>query len=328
MERSEIQTLRDIRQRNNNFWWLLSNYLNNNPCAISSEIIQEMNEDGLLPTDMLYSALLAGYCNLNPEEKGEDKILYDDYLRIAVKQCKVADYAENPYYKNIRIPDSTIGAWNFTHTSYKPYEAFVRDDVVLLSDFREVPQIGFFDTDFSFPAVHEKGREWMAIKPSEIETMKNAIATVSGKVVVFGLGLGYFPYMISLKNTVESIVIVERDTNVIQLCQEFIIPQFPEKGKITIVQSDAFDYLDTMGKYDFDYAFVDLWHDVSDGLPLYMRTKKYESKFPQTHFLYWVEKFLLSAVRWNKFEEIIQTSDSIEIVRERLGNKSLAESLL
>lgn len=327
MGRSDIQTLRDIRQRNNSFWWLLSNYLNNSPCAISSEIMQEMNEDGFLPVEMVYSALLASYCNLNPEENCEDRILNDEYLRIAVKQCKVSDYINNPYYKNIVIPDSTIGTWNFTHTSYKAYEAFVRDDVVLLSDFREIPQIGFFDTEFSFPAVHENGREWMAIKPSEIETMKCAIDAVSGKVVVFGLGLGYFPYMISLKSDVEEIVIVERDTNVIQLCKEFIIPQFPAKEKITIVQSDAFEYLETMGKQDFDYAFVDLWHDVSDGLPLYVRTKKYEKKFPQTQFLYWVENFLLSAVRWNKFEEIVNSSSSIEVICEKLSNKNLADSL-
>lgn len=286
-----------------------------------------MNEDGFLPVEMVYSALLASYCNLNLEENSEDRILNDEYLRIAVKQSKVSDYINNPYYKNIVIPDSTIGTWNFTHTSYKAYEAFVRDDVVLLSDFREIPQIGFFDTEFSFPAVHENGREWMAIKPSEIETMKCAIEAVSGKVVVFGLGLGYFPYMISLKSDVEEIVIVERDANVIQLCKEFIIPQFPAKEKITIVQSDAFEYLEAMGKQDFDYAFVDLWHDVSDGLPLYVRTKKYEKKFPQTQFLYWVENFLLSAVRWNKFEEIVNSSSSIEVICEKLSNKNLADSL-
>lgn len=328
MDTVAIQTLQNIRQRNNTFLWLVSNYLTDNPRAISKEIMQEMNEDGILPDEMLYSALLAGFFNLNPEESQDDRILNDEYVRPAVKQCYPEEYKNNSYYKNICIPELTIRSWNFTHTTYKPYEAFVWNDIVLKNDFREIPQIGFFNEEFSFPAVHENGREWMAIKPSEIETMKCAIEKVSGKVVVFGLGLGYFPYMISLKNTVESITIVERDENVIRLCKDFIFPQFSEKNKINIVQSDAFAYLDKMDSHDFDYAFVDLWHDVSDGLPLYVRTKKYERKFPQTRFLYWVEDSLLSAVRWNKFDEIIQTSSSIEAIRERLSNTSLAESLL
>ena len=51
----------------------------------------------------------------------------------------------------------------------------------------------------------------MSIIPNEIETMKEAIETVKGNVLVYGLGLGYFPYMISLKNDVNKITIIEKE---------------------------------------------------------------------------------------------------------------------
>lgn len=38
----------------------------------------------------------------------------------------------------------------------------------------------------------EDGQEWMAIKPNEIETMRQPIARAAGQVVAFGLGMGYY----------------------------------------------------------------------------------------------------------------------------------------
>ena len=39
---------------------------------------------------------------------------------------------------------------------------------------------------------------------------------------------------------------------------------------------DAFEYIgQQMPQQKFDYAFVDLWHDVSDGLELYLKIKRW-----------------------------------------------------
>ena len=57
----------------------------------------------------------------------------------------------------------------------------------------------------------------MSITPNEIETMEEAVKAATGKVIVYGLGLGYYPYMISLKDEVKEIVIVENDIKIINL---------------------------------------------------------------------------------------------------------------
>ena len=128
---------------------------------------------------------------------------------------------------------------------------------------------------------------------------------MSGDVVVFGLGIGYFAYMVSEKADVSSVTIVERDSSVIRLFENYILPQFKNKDKIKIVKSDAFAYAQKqMASGKFACAFVDLWHDVSDGVELYIKMKKLEAKSPSTKFCYWIEKSILSNIRWHIFEGI------------------------
>ena len=83
----------------------------------------------------------------------------------------------------------------------------------------------------------------MAVKPSEIETMRAPIEEATGRVVTFGLGLGYFAYMVSEKPDVTSLDIVERSEEAIALFERHILPQFPNKEKIRIIRSDAFGFL-------------------------------------------------------------------------------------
>lgn len=316
---TQIEQLRIIRQQNNDFAWLVSDFLNNCPDAITPKLIKEVNADGFIPDEMLCKSLLIGFFDLQPESKENDKILVNKYLYKSLKKLNPIEYYHNPYFQNIHIPEVPFQNWKLTHTTYKPYELFVCNDIILTKDFREIPQLGFFTEPFTFPAVHENGREWMAIKPNEIETMRMAISKASGNVITFGLGLGYFAYMVSLKDDVQSITIVERDKNVISLFETFILPQFEHPEKITIICSDAFLYMEQqMPKVSFDYAFVDLWHDTQDGLPLYLQSKKMEIKNPRTTFLYWVEESLRSAYRWNHFDAIIRESKTYEEVCKKL----------
>lgn len=312
---NEIKTIeqyRTIRRQNNDFAWLLSEYLSDCPRAITSSFLQSLDPDEILPIETLYIAALSGLLNLSPELNTHDNVM-EQYLRKSIHCLSVEEYKGNPYYRNIHFPDLSFGRWNLTHTTYQAYEAFIYRDIILTKDFREIPQVGFFKDSFSFPAVQEDGREWMAIKPNEIETMRHAIDSVSGDVVTFGLGLGYYAYMISCKDSVRSVTIIERDASVIQLFTTAILPQFSEKEKIHIIKEDAFVYMQkTMPREHYNYAFVDLWHDAADGLPLYERIKKIEKNFPDTIFLYWVEDTLQSAWRWNHYDAISREARSDE----------------
>ncbi len=161
--------------------------------------------------------------------------------------------------------------------------------------------------------------------------MQPVIDLVSGNVITFGLGLGYFAFMASQKSEVESVTVVERDEEAIGLFSKYILPQFPNKEKVQIVRSDAFEYMRnsmlSASERDFDFAFVDLWHDTSDGLESYLRARKIETELKNTGcgtvFHYWVERSLLSAFRWNVFDKVLDNCSSLEEAYDRLSDASL-----
>ena len=155
--------------------------------------------------------------------------------------------------------------------------------------------IGYFDKEFPFLALTNRDVTWMSITPNEINTMAPAIKEVKGNVLVMGLGLGYFPFMISNKDDVKSVVIIEEDQTIIDLFTNHLLPQFPHQEKITIVKENALktktDFINS-----FDYCFVDLWHDPVDGLPFYQYFKKMESNL-KTKMLYWLEDSFYAYMR-------------------------------
>ena len=87
-----------------------------------------------------------------------------------------------------------------------PYEPFVCRDFKVLPDGRMLPQIAFFTEKYPFPAVLENGREWMTLQPNEMVTTWPAIAKAKGRVLTFGMGLGYFTYHAAEKPEVESVI--------------------------------------------------------------------------------------------------------------------------
>ncbi len=232
--------LAELREANNNAAWSMSEFINETPCAITERLMKEADPSGELPEEVLYAAFMAGFCGIS-----EDDTTINEYFHDSVHCLETRKYRDNPYLKNIKFPDTATRHWKFTHYSYRPYEAFICNDIDIDIDknLREVPQIGFFRERFAYPAVEQDGREWMAVKPSEIETMRAPIEEATGRVVTFGLGLGYFAYMVSEKPDVTLLDIVERSEEAIALFERHILPQFPNKEKIRIIRSDAFGFL-------------------------------------------------------------------------------------
>lgn len=263
-----------------------STFLNQYSQSITKNDIDEISDE-YINEEEAYKLLLSSIAGLNLEEK-EDYLLFNNYFRKMVKHLCVDDYLNNPYLKSIQIPTTKFMNWELKQDQYIPYEAFVYDDFLQI-DGRIIPQIGFFSQTFIFPAVYENNRLWMSIIPNEINTMKDDIEKITGNVVVCGLGLGYFPYMISLKNNVNKILIVEKNKDVIDLFERIILPQFQYKEKITILNIDAFDYLNNIDA-EYNDVYIDLWHDVSDGLPMYKKLKEIENKYRDKRFMYWIEK--------------------------------------
>lgn len=284
-----------IRSLNRSVGWAVSDFLCGNPRCIDSDLLEQMLP--LCPDEQTaFRNLLAACLGMDIEGNELHRFMYDRYLVPGVNKLQADVFRNNPYYKNIAIDQVKNSSWQLSWQEYAPYEVFLSDDLILDGDY-EIPSIGYFSESFRFPSVLQDGREWMSIKPSEIVTSQPAVDRARGRVVTFGLGLGYFVYMALLKSEVENVTVVELDERVIELFKAHILPQFPRACDVRIVCADAFEYLEKeMRDGDFDFAFADIWHDISDGTESYVRMRNASLRFQNTEFSYWIERSLRCAL--------------------------------
>ena len=303
-DKIKFERLAKVFERNFKITRFFAEYLERYPEVITKEMIDTLTEDGTIEKEEAVVALLSEIFALD-FENAEDRVLIRDYLTPAVRLLDAERYKSNPYYKNIKIPSLVDGNWEFRWESYAPYRGVICDDMQISEDYEEIPPLGFFTEEFRFPAVLENGNEWMTLTPVDLDTCEKAIKKARGKVVTFGLGLGYYAYMASEKDEVESVTVVELSSEVITLFKKHLLPQMKNRHKIKIVNADAFEYAEKkMPSEGFDIAFVDTWRDASDGAPMYKKMKALEKLSPNTEFLYWIENFLISRFRAERFAEL------------------------
>ena len=279
-----------VRKYNSKLMDIFSLYMNLMPTVVDGEAVTELAADCNMPLAEAFAHYLAAIMEL--DAGGKDRLFFQYWLLPAIREQSPAAYTGDTYFQNIKIPADMRGEWSLKTESLKPFEAFVCNDIVVTEDRRMIPQIGFFKEEYTFPAVLENGREWMTLLPNEMVTSYPAINAAHGRVLTFGLGLGFFAYHASQKENVESVTVVDISDDVIDLFQTHILPQFPHKEKIKIVKMDAFDFAETQMAGNFDFLFADIWHDAGDGCDLYLRFKELEPRFPEIDFTYWLEDTL------------------------------------
>ena len=239
----------------------------------NEEEIKQYIKEGFSENEALVEVLYDFYGLKHNEENDE---VMDYYFLNNLKKLDASKYLNNPYAKTI-AKEGKLGKYSLKYLSYAPYQLFAYDDIKL-DGYKENSQIGYFDKKFSYLALTQGNNVWMSLNPNEIETMEPFINKGFGNVLVLGLGMGYVPFMLSLKSEVKSITIVEKDPEVIVIFNKLIYPSFPHKEKIKIIQGDAIEYTKKQKEAGYDYIFADLWHDPEDGLELFVKLKKINDK--------------------------------------------------
>lgn len=200
------------------------------------------------------------------------------------------EYIRNPYTSHIRFDDLSQTAFKYTQETIQAHELFsvssiVDDENRELNDWMRLRAM---DEPYQATFLWQDDEVWMLDAPSEMNTIEPYAKKAKGKVLTFGLGIGFYVYMALLNDDVESVTIVERSPEVIQLFNTVLRPQFPQSKEIKIIQGDAFDYFneDTLNQYDS--VFVDIWQSNEDGLEMIERLlEQYLPPFEQVDF--WIE---------------------------------------
>lgn len=219
----------------------------------------------------------------------------DRFLQLLYQNARKLDasaFRQDSYLAHIRAPEKKIGRFQLKNVSYQRGE-ILQYAMPDLSAPITVPRLGFFSEEVTFPAVYEGEMPWVSVCPSEISSMSPDVMRAHGRVLVLGLGLGWYPYRISLLPSVKSVTVVELSGEVIRLFRDHLLPQFEQGEKLHLVQADAFDYLEQLKPGQFDFCYADIWESQTDGADAYKRIQPFERRLPGTEFAYWIREQIL-----------------------------------
>ena len=225
----------------------------------------------------------------------EEKKVYQSRFKPAIKLVKDT-FSDNYYRKNINPKPFKDKEYELTYLKIKPGQCLPVDDILIDENFVEVSQIGYFNDSFKYLAVNKDDVTWMSTDPNEINTMASCINRAKGNVMAFGLGLGYFPIMCASKKEVSKVLVVEKDPKIISIFKKHILPLCEFKDKIEVVCGDAFDYAKNNTFSEYNYLFIDIWHNPEDGLPMYLKLFRL-LKGKKIVVDYWLEKSILAMYR-------------------------------
>ena len=251
------------------------------------EQLDELTKEGYYNGDFETFYVVKKLCDLlNIWDYADDDFLKKLFTN--AKRLKKSEFYEDKYLKNIKVPTVSNGNILLTNACYEKGE-FFQYDMPKLSEDIVVPKLAFFSSRVFFPSVYEGNMPWVSVCPSEINSMQIDVDKADGRCLVLGLGLGYYPYIISLLEKVKTITIVEISEKIIILFEKYILPQFEHKDKIKLIHADAIEFMKTVERDEYDYCYADIWEGQVDGAPLYKQIKKHENRLPYTRFAYWIE---------------------------------------
>lgn len=222
-------------------------------------------------------------------------------VRDMVKHLTKEEVMDNAYLRDIKVPKEENKNISIGRKRAIPANTVMlyKEKTRNLDTFMPIDSYFICDRPLRFPAIIEGNTKscWMTVEPSEIESFKDFISEAKGNVCICGCGLGYVAYMLSIKEDVESVTVVEINPDVIEMFETHILPQFKNKDKIRVVKADALEYLQNTNLSSFDYVNVDIWRDTLDMLPLYLPCLVIESAYPSVNFSYWLEPTLKDLFR-------------------------------
>lgn len=258
-----------------------------NDLIFSNEVFHELkNTDAVSLNKMVME-----HCQME-----EQKEIFDTALKETFNYVDLKKYENNPYQINLKITPKKISKCKLEYLIYPSKTFFPLDDIKVSKNgyYEEYTQIGISDKPYKYLALTKNNAIWMCITPNEINTMKTSIDQATGNVITFGLGLGYFAYMVSMKDNVKSVTIVDNDLAIIDIFKSSILPHFKHQEKIHIIKTDALTYIKHNNLSEYDYAYFDLWHTPEDGLPLLLNIIKHDIR---CNYNFWLREGLIALYR-------------------------------
>lgn len=232
-----------------------------------------------------------GPANTPEEQVIKSEFLFSIYLP-SVKYYK-SEILENEFLKRITFPNKEYGKYLIDNDKLIKGEVFMAGDPVGDGSIH-ISRLGYCDEDFEYPCiVKDLHNIHYFVNPKSINMYEPIIKSVTGKIIVFGLGIGYVPFMAAMKDTVDSITIVENDKMLIDIFKENVLPKCDNPDKIKIIKDDPTEWIERQEEFNYDYCIIQPSSDPALSLLDYLFVKHYERTWKNTKFFYYDEENIL-----------------------------------
>ncbi len=268
------------------------------------KFLNKLQKDFMLKDYSMFlfsTPLELGLVTLDNFEQFKDNLPYNNFLNNSIQSIPKEETSTNPYYKNIKINQAIQGNYVLANKRIIPKNTLCSYDEMefdpITFDFK--PHYFACNKYLHCPMIKEKDSLncWMSVEPFEINSFKKTIDEAHGNVLLIGLGLGYLAYMLSEKEDVNSITVVELQPDIINLFKNNILNQFPNKNKINIINDNGIDFINNHDLSKYNCINTDIWLETSDMLPYYLSVLPQEKIYQNTKFSYWLEKELKTEVQ-------------------------------
>lgn len=201
------------------------------------------------------------------------------------------EWENNPYHQQVHLDYVKDDYFSFKKEKTAGFELFNSDEIQKdphreLNDWMKLRAM---DQHFETLYLYQDDKDWMVDAPSEYNTNYHPSQKAHGKVLTFGLGIGYFLWFVLDNPTVEEVTVIEKNEAVLSMFQRFIYPQFPQKKKVHFLLGNAFDYFQESYLKNFDYVYTDIWKSTNDGLFLIEKLLE-QMDLPLEKGDFWIEE--------------------------------------
>lgn len=248
----------------------------------------------------------------------------------------IKDFTLNPFVKNVLIPECSLGSIHCKHVKI-PSNTFIvtGNNPGTENDFIFYRKLGYFNKEITIPVLFENSKLWMSPTLLEQRSMEKALNNVHDHLLIFGLGMGYFPYMALLNGKVKTITIVEKNIDIINFFNEHIKKFFPSKEVINIIHDDIYNYLNKEGLANYDSVFIDTYENYSTGIDTFIKIMNLNLSHNNLHF--WLEDnfyqiirnqiiLYLNSAKNKKFYQLLMSSTNTSAILLKKINKYFREN--
>ena len=182
------------------------------------------------------------------ENTNNSKMLFDnEIIKISKWHTPATDYPEKQV-KSARIKHGFYNYGYFHNYGVRGYKFF---EVT-----KQIPVTSLEIRDDKDNKESKIWWTWMVDDPPHFWSMQDYARNSIGRVLVAGLGLGLVTHELLDNVDIDSITVIEKNKDVIDLISP-LLPK-PENVKFQILNKDFYDFINE-SEEDFDRIIVDLW---------------------------------------------------------------------